>query len=188
MPWRVAPVPEPAPLRSIEVAFDYRFPIDALVRQMKFRRRWPLARTLAVAASGEVHDYLLSFDVMLAVPLHWRRGIARGFNPASELAFALSRVSGVACEMGVLRRTRATRAQTTLGASERRSNVAGAFEALQPLNGLTVLLVDDVVTTGSTLASAAAACSAAGAPAVGAFALAAAEPPGSAGPRLRYRG
>lgn len=181
MPWRVAPLPVPAPLCSIEVAFDYRFPIDSLLRQMKFRRRWPLARTLAAAAGIEVNEYLLSFDLMVPVPLHWQRGVIRGFNPASECAFALSRASGVGYQTDALRRTRPTLAQTTLGGSERRSNVAGAFEALRPLEGLTILLIDDVVTTGSTLAAAAAACNAAGAQAVGALAVAAAEPPGSTG-------
>ena len=147
-----------------------------------------MARTLAAAANLEVNDYLLSFDIMLPVPLHWRRGTTRGFNPAAEVALALSRASGVGYRTDALARRRATRAQTELGASERRRNVAGAFHVRRSVEGLEVLLVDDVVTTGSTLAAVASACIAAGASGVGAFALAAAKPPDGAGTRVMYPG
>ncbi|HEV2473637.1 MAG TPA: ComF family protein, partial [Chthonomonadales bacterium] len=94
----------------------------------------------------------LGFDYVIAVPLHRSRAGERGFNQAERIAICLARRIGSAYDRGALRRIRRTRSQTTLSRSERRSNVDGAFGPgrNRSFAGKSVLLIDDVITTGST--------------------------------------
>jgi ComF family protein len=115
-----------------------------------------LVRRLAGRAPGGAPD------LVVPVPLHPRRLRERGFNPAALLAQALARAAQAPCAPVALERRRDTRSQTTLSRAERRRNVAGAFAARRPAPPR-VWLVDDVATTGSTLAEAAAALRRAGA-------------------------
>lgn len=92
-------------------------------------------------------------DLVVPVPMHESRRRARGFHPAGELARAAARELGCALALDALRTTRATASQTGLDRSERRRNVRGAFAVSRPIpRGARVALVDDVVTTGATLA------------------------------------
>jgi ComF family protein len=97
-------------------------------------------------------DLLDGVDLIVPVPLHWRREYQRGFNQARELARYLGPPV-----VEALRRKRATRAQVELAADQRRANVAGAFVKRtgwfrsSNLSGTRLLLVDDVSTTGATL-------------------------------------
>ena len=95
----------------------------------------------------------------------------RGFNQSVELARMLGKLLGLSPFASCLRKTRDTRAQSSLGRAERRRNVAGAFEACADLSGRHVLLVDDVMTTGATLGACAEACLNAGARRVDIFFL-----------------
>jgi ComF family protein len=115
----------------------------------------------------------LDVDVIVPVPLHPSRQSERGYNQSELLARELARAIGLPCEVGALRRVRPTPAQTHLSAEERRRNVAGAFVASETRpGGARVLLVDDVFTTGSTLAACAAALRAGGAARVSAVTVA----------------
>jgi ComF family protein len=100
-------------------------------------------------------------DCVAPVPLHPRRLRERGFSPAALLARAVAREARRPCRPVLLERTRDTRSQTALSRAERRRNVAGAFAARSAPPR--VWLVDDVATTGSTLAEAAGALRRAGA-------------------------
>jgi len=110
-------------------------------------------------------------DRVVPIPLHRGRLVERGFNPAALIAREVARHSAARFDPRALRRTRATPSQTGLGRRERRRNVADAFEALRPLHGC-IWLVDDVVTTGSTLEEAARALRHAGASEVAAICVA----------------
>ena len=101
-------------------------------------------------------------DLVAPVPLHPRRLRERGFSPAAQLARALAREACAPFAPSLLERLRDTRSQTSLSRGDRRRNVAGAFAARGPAPAR-VWLVDDVATTGSTLAEAAAALRRAGA-------------------------
>jgi ComF family protein len=90
-----------------------------------------------------------AFDIVVPVPLHWRRSWTRGFNQAEILARYIARRRGIKLVRALTRR-RATGSQATLSNPKRRLNVSGAFRSRGPVAGLRVLLVDDVMTTGAT--------------------------------------
>jgi len=126
-----------------------------------------LARTAASRASA------CGVELLVPVPLHPRRLRSRGFNPAAALSRSASAALGVPADPTALWRARDTRSQTGLSRRARRRNVRGAFRARRGLRAPAVVcLVDDVVTTGSTLADAARALRGAGAERVLAICLA----------------
>lgn len=91
-------------------------------------------------------------DAILPVPLHWRRLLARRYNQSALLGRALSRLTGIPLETGLLLRRRATPSQAGRSARSRRRNVAGAFHvpSADAVAGRQLVLVDDVFTTGAT--------------------------------------
>lgn len=114
-----------------------------------------------------------TFDVVIGMPMHWRKQWERGFNQAELLARPIARRYGLKLSTN-LRRVRYTRAQAGLTETERRDNLKGSFGIRKPeqVRGKRVLLVDDVFTTGATLRAAARALKDAGALHVAAVTLA----------------
>ena len=141
---------EAPPFTRAHAAFRYEFPVDRLLPRFKFQ---------ADLAAGALLGTLLQWSLdpaqwpqaLVPVPLHRSRLRQRGYDQALELAKALSRECGLPLLASRLRRVRRTQAQTELGASARRRNVAGAFAlATGPPLPAHVALVDDVLTTGAT--------------------------------------
>jgi ComF family protein len=139
--------------RGFDEAYCFGFyegPLRDLVHLLKYDGMKPLAQPL-----GEYLSRALPlderFDAIVAMPLHWRRRFERGFNQAALLARQVARRRKIPV-LNVVRRVRATRTQTGLTNAKRRDNVSGAFRARRgrPLEGLRILLVDDVMTTGAT--------------------------------------
>lgn len=102
-------------------------------------------------------------DVIIPVPLHQRKLRMRGFNQSGLLAERLGTFLDIPVSEGTLRKIRGTRSQKKLDAAQRRKNLRQAFRAERRLDGLIILLVDDVYTTGSTVEAAAACLKEAGA-------------------------
>jgi len=150
----------------------YEGTLRELIHLFKYGRMKPLAKTLAAhMASALPLDR--RFDVVVPMPLHWRRQWQRGFNQSELLARVTAGHRGIPMVKAV-RRVRATSAQAGLSNAARRENVAGAFRVRKPraIEGRRVLLIDDVMTTGATASSCALALKRAGAKSVTLLALA----------------
>lgn len=133
--------------------FDYSGPVEQLIHRFKFHRDLAAGRALAgltarrLAAIGAHRP-----QALVPVPLHWRRHFWRGFNQSRMLADDLSRQLGAIPVAPLLSRRRPTPAQSGLPAASRGANVRGAFRARRPGCSLHhVALIDDVMTTGTTL-------------------------------------
>lgn len=159
---RVQPVGEEArsafreggfPASALRSAGVYAPPLSLAIRQFKYQRRTDLAAILGGLMARHWQSCSIHVDLVAAVPLHEKRLRERGYNQAELLAIELCRAARLPLlSSGMLARQRDTEHQVRLGPDERRHNVKGAFVWNGPhLGGLTVLLVDDVATTGSTL-------------------------------------
>jgi len=159
-------------------AFAYAFPLDRMMQAFKYGGRLSHADFFAAALAQRVarRSDARWPDALVALPLAPSRQRERGFDQASEIARRVARITGVPKVHG-LHRTRDTPAQAALPWDERAANVRGAFMADPTLAGKRIAIVDDVMTTGATLASAAGAVLRAGARAVEAWAVARTLPP-----------
>ena len=92
-----------------------------------------------------VDHSLIAYDAVVPVPIHWFRRNERGFNQSELLAESFENV-----RPELLKRSKYTRQQVGLSPAVRRENLAGAFRASKEVQGMSILLIDDVVTTGST--------------------------------------
>ena len=150
------------------------------IQEFKFRGRRNLVGLLApLLAEAFVQTWRRGeFDALVAIPLHPKRRRQRGFNQAALLTRNLSRLIAIPWCEGALRRVRDTAPQVGLSDSERLRNLHAAFECGDRalVAGKRLLLIDDVMTTGATLASAAQALISAGATRVCALTLARAVP------------
>lgn len=132
-----------------------------LVHLLKYGRVQTVARPLGkLLAAALPRDQV--FDALVALPLHWRKRWERGFNQSELLAHEVSRRTGIPLRK-VVRRAKYTSAQAGLTSAKRRANMSMAFRATTRLDGQRLILIDDVLTTGSTAASCARALKRAGA-------------------------
>lgn len=172
---------KPPPFARTLLLGRYAPPLDRIVRSFKFRRDPALGSALAAALAPTVSSALAiepgpSSPIVVPIPLSVERLAERGYNQSALIARPLARRLRLPFEPQALRRSRAGPAQSGLGPQARQRNVDQAFVAPQPLSQ-PVLLVDDVMTTGATLAAAAQALIAAGAPSITCVVVARTQPP-----------
>lgn len=155
---------EPPPFVRARSAFIYDGAVLDAVHAFKYNGRVQLAAGLGRLAVGAVSPDTAP-EVVLPVPLHLKRLRERGFNQSLLIAREVAAALNVAVDYRSLRRTRHTEKQTGFSAAERRKNVIGAFKVARPerVRGKSVLLVDDVFTTGTTVRECAKVLKAAGA-------------------------
>jgi ComF family protein len=150
--------------------------LQQIIHAMKYRPVYGLARPLAQLLQHQFEACWAEAApaVLVPVPLHRRRLRQREFDQALALAWYLSQGVGIPCEAEILRRQRDTKSQVGLNFTERDQNVRGAFEVRHPqsIRGKTVLLIDDVYTTGATVNECARVLQRAGAEWVGVYTLA----------------
>lgn len=159
--------------RARAVAAFGEGPARELVHQLKYGDRPDLARPMGRWMARAGSELLAGADVIVPVPLHWRRLLQRRFNQAAALAQEIGRASGLPVETTALARVKATTPQVGLSRAARAGNLQGAFRAPKgAFAGRRVVLVDDVATSGATLNAAARALRRAGAAGVDALVFA----------------
>ena len=170
---------DPPPFDATIAAFSYAFPIDRLIHSLKYQGRLALAEWCADAILAQRGNSGAGSrpDRLVALPLAVPRQRERGYNQALEIARVIGARSGVPLLPRGLSRVRATPPQAALPWAERAKNVRGAFACDLDLSGLTVALVDDVMTTGASLAEAAKILKASGAASVENWVVARTLPP-----------
>jgi len=155
---------DPLPVVWTDAWGHYRDALERVLHAFKFQRHdWfaePFADALRdlVVARGES-----TFDAVVPVPMSRAKLRRRGYNQAELLARALARRLRLRCDMSLLAKRLDRRPQSTLARAERAANVRGAFKASERSKSKSILLVDDVCTTGETLRACAAALLRAGA-------------------------
>jgi ComF family protein len=151
----------------------YEEPLRSAIHKLKYDNGWRLAPLFGAMAAARLAPMLHSpHPVVTFVPMHRRKRRARGYDHAEKLAWGVGAALGLEV-VRLLERSRPTTAQSSLTHEERRRNVRGAFQASDKrLHGEEIVLVDDILTTGYTLAECATALKASGAGRVTACVLA----------------
>ena len=147
-------IASPPAYQRARAAVRYDDVARTLVHALKYHDRTDLAPTMGRWMARAGRELLGQADVLVPVPLHWRRGWSRRYNQSGALARAIGRQSGVEVATEALRRVRATEQQIGLSRAQRASNVQGAFKVapdrMADIQGRHVVLVDDVLTSGAT--------------------------------------
>ncbi len=167
----------PPPFVAAGAGYRYGGELARALRRLKYQRRLDIARRLAPLVGPALSRAAADADLAVPVPLHWRRLSRRTFNQAAALLVHAG--PGIPVDKLSLRRVRATASQSGLDARRRAANVAAAFAVVpsrrRRIAGRRILLVDDVMTTGATMAACSRALLDSGAASVSVFAVARAE-------------
>ncbi len=141
----------PLSLQQIHASYHFDAPLSALIHRFKYRQRWADARLLARLMLEDVPDWPAG-TLLLPIPLHPHRLRERGYNQAALLTRHLARTMQLPSSLTALQREHDTPQQQGLSRQERQRNLKGAFRVdSSQVAGRCVVLVDDVMTTGSTL-------------------------------------
>jgi len=145
---------KPPPWQRLVAVNDYAAPLSSLVAQFKFSARPELAVTLArlLLLQVKAHPAIIRPNLLVSVPLWQPRRWRRGYNQSDLLCRPLSRWLGCRYNDEALQRIRPTATQHQLSARLRKQNLKNAFRLDIPVAGHHIAIVDDVVTTGATVA------------------------------------
>ena len=144
---------QPGRVQHTRSALRYQFPLPALIQQYKERANVPVLRLLARLFCDRFADGIAEQppQLLLPVPLHRGRLFQRGYNQAAELAYWIGRELALPQRNDLCRRAQPTPHQQGLSARQRRHNLRRAFSAELPAGVARVAIIDDVITTGSTV-------------------------------------
>ncbi|MFH4665637.1 phosphoribosyltransferase family protein [Vibrio cidicii] len=134
--------------RRLYCLSDYQFPTAWYVNQIKHQRQFRFCQPVATLLAERIQA---PAPLLLSVPMHWRRQWRRGFNQSDLFAAQLAHALGQHYLPDAFRRTTHTPPQQGLNKQQRQRNLAGAFRLNRPIEAKHVAIVDDVVTTGSTV-------------------------------------
>lgn len=164
---------DPLPVDWCDAWGEYRGTLERVLRALKFERHDFLDSDLAALLEETLRERGdCAFDAIAGVPMTRARERRRGYNQAELLARALALRTGIRCDMTLLTRLGERATQSTLPKRARAANARGAFAASSGVKDRSILLVDDICTTGETLRACATALRRAGAARVCAIAVA----------------
>ncbi len=147
-------IANPPAYQRARAAVRYDEVARTLVHALKYQDRTDLAPAMGRWMARAGRELLQDADILIPVPLHWRRAWHRRYNQAGALARVIEQASGVKLRGNLLQRVRPTEQQVGLSRPQRTSNVQGAFKVSadrQPeIAGRRVILIDDVLTSGAT--------------------------------------
>lgn len=149
----------------------YEQQVPRLINRFKIHHDNAVCRLLCDLMLAKIQGQA-NVDMLIATPMHWQRNLERGNNHSYLLAKSISRTLGLPLNRHALQRRTVTPVQKTLSAKQRKKNLNNAFYCPLPLNGLRIAVLDDVMTTGSTMNEMAKTLKAAGASEVQCWAIA----------------
>jgi ComF family protein len=148
-------IASPPAYHRARAAVRYDDVARTLVHSLKYQDRTDLAPAMGRWMARAGRELLGEADMLVPVPLHWRRAWRRRYNQSGALARIIERQSGVRVRGDVLQRVRATEQQIGLTRAQRATNVQGAFQVSadrqSEVQGRRIVLIDDVLTSGATL-------------------------------------
>lgn len=146
----------PRPYSDALAVMEYSGAGRTLIRQMKFGNRPELARPLAILAAEKLRESGMEFDMIVPVPIHWRRFLERSYNQTELLGSLIASETGKPM-VKALKKIRSTPHQSRLKKSKRQKFLKNSFAVRDPgvIAGKQILLLDDVFTTGATVSTAA---------------------------------
>ncbi len=148
------PIEPKPPLQAVTASGWHLDKLREAVKALKYENAQALAKPLGEKLSECLRQQNWIIDMIVPVPLHTKRLAERGYNQAQLLAEVVSRISVIRCEANALQRVKETQSQVTVSGVERLVNIQGAFVAdRQLVDGQSILIIDDVYTTGSTLSA-----------------------------------
>ncbi len=145
---------KPPPFEKTLALFAYKRPITHMINQLKFHNRLVQSKILGDLLANKIIQHYESHEqpeLIIPVPLHKKRLQTGGYNQSLELAKPISRHLNIPIENHACIRIKNTQAQSSLHAKRRKHNTKNAFSLISPIDAQHIAILDDVVTTGSTV-------------------------------------
>ena len=142
---------QPPEFDNTQTLLIYENPASYLIRALKFNAHYPCARLLGTLMAGKLSGVSNKPEQIIPVPLHAQRYHRRGFNQAIEIARPIARILNIPLNLACCSLTRNTPPQARLSAKERKNNLKNAFTVVKAPLANHVAILDDVVTTGTTV-------------------------------------
>lgn len=148
---------QPPTYTRLYTPYLYQPPVDRLLWQFKFEGNLSVGKVLGQLLAQHIEENNnINADILVPVPLYWRRLFRRGFNQANELATTVGKILDIPIANNLIKRRYNTLSQQGLNRKQRHSNLAGSFairtdKLRRLIKGKSIALIDDVVTTGSTV-------------------------------------